>query len=130
MMWEEALTARLAGDEILSLVVRGVHWKRAPQALARPFIVLTLVSDARPRTMEDFSPTRPSVVQIDLYDDRLATNAAALRERIVTVISAGGSFGGFGFEPARITALESSGEDVPGGTFVHRERIDAIFWHD
>ena len=77
---EETITALLAN------VAGGRrHWVRAPQAAARPFIVLNRISGTRDYTMQGPSGYVQSRVQVDVYAETYTSAKATARQAIAAL---------------------------------------------
>lgn len=128
MTWETAVTGRLLDDATVSgLIGNEVHWGIAPQRTDFPFIVLTVVSDPRPKDLEGNVSIRGSQIQIDCYaGDR--GGVAELREAVIAALDDAGTFDGVKFAGCFVNAVRELPEDTPTGT-AHRMSIDATIWH-
>lgn len=123
MSFEAALRSRLSG-----LRPAGAHWGRRPQDSGMPIVVMQTVADPRPQHMRGPQRFRSTRVQIDAMAFS-AMEKIALREDIITAIMPEGEFGGIHFRRGFVSEVRDLSEDTDTA-FVHRDVIDATFWHD
>ena len=135
MSWKTALRERCLADATISgLIGRGpggypsISWTERPQRSGYPALVLTTVSDGRPRHMTGLIGYRASRVQGDCYGTTQA-EAEALADAVVTLLSDGDTVDGTEFRAAIIESVRDLGFDGDTG-FVHRQSFDMILWHD
>ena len=125
MSWEQAVARRLLADPGTSaLVGKRIDWDEREQGSRLPAVVLQLVSDARPQTMDGFDSIRPSRVRVNCLSDDKA-QAIVLREATVAALVEAGLFDGIWFDRGQIDAVRALGERTDTG-FVHREAVDII----
>ena len=144
MSWEIALRGRLLADaDVLALVGRhpddqapSIDWTLRREGAPLSALVLQIISDARPQNNDGFDAVWPSRVQLGvLAADR--AGVIALREAaICALVPAGEYAAGSGgatqwvwFERARVDLIrDDGGKTTP--SFVHRDTVDFIFWHN
>ncbi|GAA4220265.1 hypothetical protein GCM10022253_24020 [Sphingomonas endophytica] len=132
MTFEAALTARARGDAQLGAATgeKG-GWTRILSGL--PELTFQTITDVRAEHFKGFQP-RQTTVQIDIWAET-ATEAAALRERCITVFVAADVIGGVRFQRAVIANVrggpepEQPGEPQRFRDEIARESIDIIFTH-
>ena len=128
MTWETAISGRLlAAVSVSGIIGNEVHWGVAPQGTSLPFVVLTVVSDPRPKDLEGNVSIRGSQIQIDCYANSRG-GVADLREAVIDALDAAGTFSGVKFAGFFVNAVRELPEDTPTGT-AHRMSIDATIWH-
>lgn len=131
MNWQEALTQRLLDDAaVTDIVGTRVRWDVADQKDAPPYLILTVISDPRPRHMEGGQGFRPSLVQIAAYHGGNKAGAMALREAAIDALAAGGVFDGVRFDPLRVDDVRSDYERISGTEQRWREDVDITLYHD
>ena len=129
MTMETALRAKLlAAAPVTNIVGTKVDWTKRPQGNTLPAVVLIMVTDPRPQTMDGFVGFRETRVQIDCYGASRA-QVVTLREAVIAAIAVPGTTGGVIFGRAFINNVLDRGEDRETG-FVHRDMIDAAIWHN
>lgn len=132
-MWEEAVMQRLLDwPDVADQVGRRIYWQLAPQKAARPHIVLTVIDDSRPRTMDGPDGFRESLLQVDVYAEGQQGYATAkeIREAVIACFDEGGFYDGVRFDPAQVNALDGSAEAGTDSMIIRREQIDLLIWHD
>jgi hypothetical protein len=133
MSFEADLRARLlADDDVAQLSAAHVHWALRPDGEALPGLVLLVVSDNRAQHLAGFHSLWDTRVQLDCYAVR-HTEACALRDAVIACIAPYAVVGGTRFDHAEINTVMDRGEDAPSQStpikFIHRQMIDATFWH-
>jgi Protein of unknown function (DUF3168) len=129
MSWQIALRSRLlAAGPLIALVGKRIDWKLRPQGSALPAIVLTLVSDPRPRMMKGPIDYRSSRVWIDCVADTRA-KCTQMSDAVLAVIEPNGLFSGVRFGPPTDVSVMDKGEKTETG-FTHCDRIEARIWHN
>lgn len=128
-MMEDALRSRLLEDAaVKAMVGTRIDWGVRPDGGAYPCLVLKIMPSGRPQTYKGFVAHRQTRVQIDvLSDDRL--QVIALREAVIAAIVPAGSFHGTKFQRAFIDSVQDLGAQT-GTDYVHRDKIDALIWHN
>jgi hypothetical protein len=128
-MMEDALRSRLLEDEAVKLMVGSrIDWGVRPDGGAYPCLVMKVMPSGRPQTYKGFVGLRQTRVQIDvLSDDRL--EVIKLREAVITAIVPAGSYHGTKFQRAFIDSVQDLGAQT-GTDYVHRDKIDALIWHN
>lgn len=119
---QQALKARLIAD---AEVGSAIHWNAVPQATPLPYIRLQTISEGSERTMEGYQPTQRTRVQVDCF----AASWGQAREnanKIKTLMAGPDTVSGVRFGKCGATGPEDLGEDVPGGKFIHRARLDLL----
>lgn len=124
MTIESACYAALSGDsDVQASVGNGdspetyrIYPDVAPDDVARPFIIYSLIHGERPVAFDGVANLRNGHVQIDVYADTLSA-ARTLADHAVDALEAGANLG---------SATDSSGyeEDIN----LHRIIIDASLW--
>lgn len=129
MNWEQALRSRLLdSSDVAGEVGTKVAWGVAPQKWKPPFVILTVISDPRPKDLDGFILTRASLVQLDCYGiDR--EQSATIKEYVIAAIEGAGVFDGVSFSGGFIDSVRDLGENTDTG-FIHRISIDAQIWHN
>lgn len=128
MGWEIATAGRLLGAPAVAAIVgTGVDWTVRPQGAGLPWIVLELISDPRPQTMDGPDPIRPSRVRVHCMAST-RKGAIALREAAIAALVPAGEFGGVWFDNSYVDQVRDLGGDTELG-FIHRDSIDFIIWH-
>ena len=128
-MFDEALRSRLLVDSALAaLIGTRVTWTIRPQGAPYPAVVLSLISDGRPQRMKGFQALRDTRVQIDCYAET-ALSKLAVREAVIAAIAPAAVVAGTTFARCFIEAVRDRGDDSTT-QFIHRDSIDATFWHD
>lgn len=135
MDMQQALRARLiAAPAIASIVGDKVHWVSRPQGEAPPAIVLTTVSDDRPKHLQGYQELRSTRVQCDCWSPRYG-EARALAEAAIDVLSPPHTGNGVRFDHALADGPRDLGEmlggdrSIGGLSFIHRASVDFIIWH-
>jgi hypothetical protein len=124
-----ALFTRLSTDAAVSAVTgTRIYWVKAPQGAAMPYVRLQTISDPRPVHLQGYQGARVTRVQADCF---AATYGAArgLAEKIITAVSTPDDVGGVHFGFTKAEGPQDLGEDVAGGTFVHRASVDLLVEH-
>lgn len=118
-----ALRGRLTG----TAAGTRVYWNYAAQDAAKPYIVLTTISDPRPEHLQGYQTRSDTRVQCDCF---AATYSAArsLAEAVVAAVATPGTYGGIVFGRVKAEGPRDLGEMTPGG-FVHRLSLDLIIEH-
>lgn len=128
---EEAITALLlASPQLKQLVSNRVHWDLAPQGVARPYIILQLVSDVPNQTNEGRSGFEQSRLQIDAYAEQVAQAKAIVSAAAGVLEKTKGNHAGIFLQGAIIDQRRS----LPAVTYtaqqpVFRRSADMIIWH-
>lgn len=127
---EEALVALLlAAPGVAALAGTRLYWSRAPQDVAKPYVVLTLVSGNRDYEMLGPSGLAESRVQVDAYGITFAA-AKGLARAIEAVLSGyRGTSGGIAFGGAFLDAERDLTEDNATPDKLFRTSTDYIIWH-
>jgi hypothetical protein len=129
MSWQIALRSRLqTAGPLVALITDRVYWKLRPQGSPLPAVVLTLVSDPRPRTMKAPVGYRASRIWIDCVADSRAV-ATQMSDAVLATIEGDGSFFGRRFGPPIDVIVTDKGEKTETG-FTHCDRIECRIWHD
>lgn len=136
MDWEQALRRRLLADAaVVEMVSARVFWRVRPQGAALPCIVLTLISDPQPQTLEGFQPRRESRVQVDCWADggdaaapETRATVVALRKAAIAALAGPFTQDGILFGRTNFTPVMDRGERTETG-LVHRDQFDALVFH-
>lgn len=134
MTLEDAIQIRLlASDDLTARIADRVGWTRRLTGI--PAITLQVISDPRPQHFKGFQPTRPTLVQLDVWsaDPR---EAAAIRGICIAALTPAQAVEDVRFQRAMVTSVRSGAEPDRGGdrqTYageLHRESIDFSFLHN
>ncbi|MCM3679476.1 DUF3168 domain-containing protein [Sphingomonas paucimobilis] len=134
MTLEDAIETRLlASDDLTAHIAARVGWTRRLAGI--PAITLQVISDPRPQHFKGFQPTRPTLVQLDVWsaDPR---EAAAIRDLCIAVLAPADTVEDVRFQRAMITSIRSGAEPDRSGDSqsyageLHRESIDFSFLHN
>lgn len=129
MSFETALRTRLKdASPVAAIVAARIDWTVRPERSAYPAVVLQLVADGRPQHMKGLQTYRPTRVQIDCFAES-AAQKTALREAVIAAILPEAEVSGTSFRRATINTVRDLSANSETG-FVHRDSIDALFWHD
>ena len=144
MSWEVALRGRLLDNaDVLALVGRhpddqapSIDWTLRREGAPIPALVLQTISDSRPQTHDGFDAVWSSRVQLAvLAADR--GGVIALRGAAIAALADGGEFAAVSggsttwvwFECARVDLIrDDGGKTTP--SFVHRDTVDLVLWHN
>lgn len=137
MEWEAALRQHLLADgAVAALAGDRVFLNLRAQGSGFPAVVLTAVADSHPQDLDGFQGNRPGRVQVDCWADGGALDAPETRAQVVAlrkaVIAAlAGPFTSEGRKFGRTSFMPGVGGSEAGETrWLHRERFDAMTWHD
>ena len=122
MAMQEDLRARA-----LAAGVAEFHWGEAPEGIALPYAVATVVSDPRPEHLKGYTGMRVTRVQIDCFD-KTDKSAGALAEVVIAGLSDPGVTGATKFGRCRAEGPTDLTENVAGKT-VHRKLIQLFVAH-
>lgn len=134
MTLEDAIEARLlASDDLTARIVDRVGWTRRLAGI--PAITLQVISDPRPQHFKGFQPTRPSLVQLDVWsaDPR---EAAMIRDLCIAILTPAEIVESVRFQRAMVTSVRSGAEPDRSGDSqsyageLHRKSIDFSFLHN
>lgn len=126
--------ALLKADGTLSGLVKAagvwrINWIVAPQAIARPNIVLLRVSGLRDTPMDGPSGLVETMVQVDCYGETLAA-ALAVSRAVETVLSGySGTQGVTKFDGVFLISERHGYEDTGTPTRLYRVSLDFRIWH-
>lgn len=122
------LRTRLLNDATISgLVGTRVDWNVRPQGKPLPAITLYLPNDIRDQHMGGLQTTRGPEVQVDVWAET-ASEAATLREAVITLLATGAVQDGITFFGAQDIRASNMVEQV-GDKIIHREMVRASVWH-
>ena len=129
MSWQIALRTRLKDDgAVASLVGTKIDWTLRPQGTKPPHVVLTLVTDPRPRMMKGPIDYRSSRIWIDCIADSRA-KCTQISEAVLAAIEPDGVFYDVRFGPPNDVTVTDKGAKTETG-FVHCDRIECRVWHN
>ncbi|MAW99897.1 MAG: hypothetical protein CMN72_09665, partial [Sphingomonas sp.] len=111
MSFKMALHARIQADPVVTASGATVEWSRRRNY---PSIVLTVVYDPRPRTMDGRQGWKPTRVYIDVMSADIAM-VEALREAVLALIGFGELRDGTRFFPAQDISVTDMGEETDAG---------------
>lgn len=125
-----SLKARLAAYAPLTTITGAgkIHWTKVPQTTALPYIRLQTISDPRPAHLQGYQSARVSRVQADCFADSWG-KAREAAQAIITALAAPADVSGIHFGFTKAEGPRDLGEDVPGGTFIHRASLDLLVEH-
>lgn len=118
----------LASAPVAADVGTQVYWKVAAQSAGDKYIVLTTISDPRPRHLKGRTETRFTRVQADCFAPTYG-GARQLAEKVIAAVETPGTVGGVKFGGAESGGPLDLGEDVEGVGFVHRASVDLFIQH-
>lgn len=113
------LTATAAGSR--------VYFRYAPQGAAKPFIVLSTISDPRPEHLKGYQTRSDTRVQVDCFAETYEAGRS-LAEAVVAAVATPGTYGGIRFGRVKAEGPQDLGEDTAAG-FVHRMQLDLNIEH-
>lgn len=129
---EEAITAILLGDPRLAqLVGDRVHWDVAPQGLARPYVILAVISTDPATTMEGRSGLETFRVQIDSYSEQKLSTVHIAQAAFEALEKAQGPQGAGTLQRAFLDSKRDiSASGAQGAPQLFRRSTDVIIvWH-
>ena len=122
--FQSALRARIS-----SVIGHGrVYWGAVPQGTAGSYVRLTTVSDQRPLHLKGYTTSRETRVQMDVFAGTYA-EARQMSETIIAAVERPEAVGAVQFGRTRAEGPRDLGEDVTGGTYIHRLSTDLLVWH-
>lgn len=124
-----ALSDRLKADAGVSAIAgpRG-YWVKVPQGTPLPYYRMQVISDPRPEHLKGYDGARRTRVQVDCFAQTYAASRA-LAEAVVTATITPGLYGGTRFGRVKAEGPRDLGEDVTGGSFIHRASVDLLVEH-
>ena len=105
-----------------------VYWGNVPQGTVGSYIRLTTISDPRPMHLKGYTTSRETRVQMDVFAGTYA-EARSISETIIAAVERPATVGAVQLGRTRAEGPRDLGEDVTGGTYIHRLSTDLLVWH-
>ena len=129
--WQAAFVTRANGNAPLTAALGGqkVYWAQAPQGTARPYVVLTDVTEFRPQTLTDWD-LEFARVQMDVWADKYTTVQVVMADLLAVLVPGVTNSNGHTFQRADVVL---GPRDIPGETDgttpLYRKTVDLLIAH-